>query len=93
MQLCRIDGNVVSTVCHPSLHGFRLLICQPLDCEGRDEGAPVVAVDCQGAGHHQRVLITGDGVATRACVKDDTSPLRFMVVAVLDEEGSGEVTS
>ena len=53
----------------------------------------MVAVDCQGAGHHQRVLITGDGVATRACVKDDTSPLRFMVVAVLDEEGPGEVTS
>ncbi|MBL4576449.1 MAG: ethanolamine utilization protein EutN, partial [Opitutaceae bacterium] len=38
MQLARIDGNIVSTISHPSLQGWRTVICQPLDSDGKDDG-------------------------------------------------------
>ena len=45
MFLARVDGVIVATVGHPSMAGHRSIICQPLDEQGRDEGAPVLAVD------------------------------------------------
>jgi microcompartment protein CcmK/EutM len=84
MLLARIDGVVVSTVCHPSLHGRRTVICQPLNDTGQPEGAPVLALDVHGAGQHQRVLVSTDGAAVRALVGDEHSPLRNSVIALLD---------
>lgn len=84
MILARIDGVMVTTVAHPSLRGCRTVICQPLDEQGRAEGAPVLAIDPHGAGQHQRVLVSTDGGATRAHVGDERSPLRNMIIAVLD---------
>ena len=50
MQLGRIIGNVVCTMKDPALMGQKLLIVQPLDRKGRDNGRPVVALDAVGAG-------------------------------------------
>ncbi|MFI5356153.1 MAG: EutN/CcmL family microcompartment protein [Opitutales bacterium] len=85
MILARVDGVIVTTVCHPSMVGCRSIICQPLDETGRDEGAPILAVDPLGAGQHQRVLISTDGSNTRNYVQDQKSPLRNLIVAVVDE--------
>jgi microcompartment protein CcmK/EutM len=63
MILARIEGNVVATRKHPSLGGWRLLICQPIGPTGEPEGSPQVAIDAQGAGLHQRVIISSDGAA------------------------------
>jgi ethanolamine utilization protein EutN len=90
MQLARIDGVVISTVCHKSMRGTRTVICQPLDEQGREEGLPVLATDFHGAGLHQRVILTTDGSETRRQVGDERSPLRNLIVAVLDaKEGEG----
>ena len=87
----RVDGVIVSTVCHPSMNGCRTVICQPVDEAGRAEGAPVLALDPLSAGQHQRVLISTDGSSTRAYVKDPKSPLRNLILAILDEP-EGEAT-
>jgi len=84
MNLARIDGVVVSTACHPSMRAARTVICQPLDPNGKEEGTPVLAVDFHGAGLHQRVILTTDGSETRRQVGDPRSPLRNLVLAVLD---------
>jgi len=88
MILARIDGTMTSTVCHPSLRGCRTVICQPLNEHGADEGAPVLAIDAHGAGHHQRVIVSTDGAAARKFVGDEHSPLRNTVIAVLDTTSS-----
>jgi len=85
MILARIDGVIVSTVCHPSMVGCRSVICQPLDEQGRSEGPPVLAIDPLSAGQHQRVLISTDGSHTRAHVADPKSPLRNIIMAIVDE--------
>jgi microcompartment protein CcmK/EutM len=89
MLLARVEGNVVATRKHPSLNGWRLIICQPIGAAGEPEGAPQVAVDPHGAGLHQRVIISSDGLATRRMVGNDKSPARWMITAIVDENESG----
>ncbi len=88
MFLARVEGNVVATRKHPSFHGWRLLICQPLSASGQPEGTPQIALDAHGAGMHQRVIISSDGMAARKAVGDDKSPARWTVVGIVDEKES-----
>jgi microcompartment protein CcmK/EutM len=89
MYLARVEGNVVATRKHPSLEGWRLLICQPINLSGQPEGSPQVAIDPQGAGLHEQVVISSDGLAARKTVNDDKSPARWMVVGIVDEKQPG----
>jgi len=85
MILVRVDGNIVTTACHPSLRGFRTVICQPLAADGCDDGAPVLAVDTLGAGLHQKAILSTDGSQTRVLVRNGSSPLRNHLVALVDD--------
>ena len=84
MLLARIDGTIVATACHPSMAGLRTVICQPLDAQGREEGTPVLAIDPLGAGLHQRVILSTDGSATRELVGDPKTPLRNLIIGIVD---------
>lgn len=86
MFLARVEGNVVATRKHPSFDGWRLVICQPIDGAGVAEGVPQIAIDAHGAGMHQRVVISSDGAAARKAVKDEKSPVRWMIVGIVDEQ-------
>ena len=86
MLLARVEGNVVATRKHSSLEGWRLVICQPINQDGKSEGVPQVAIDAHGAGMHQRVIISSDGSAARKAVGNETSPARWMIVGIVDEK-------
>jgi microcompartment protein CcmK/EutM len=85
MLLARVEGSVIATRKHPSYAGWRLIICQPIDVGGTPEGTPQVAIDPYGAGMHERVLISSDGLATRRAVGDPKSPARWMIIGIVDE--------
>ncbi len=85
MLLARVEGNLTATRKHRSLEGWRLIICQPIDKAGEAEGVPQVAIDAHGAAMHQRVIISSDGMAARKAVGDDKSPVRWMIVGIVDE--------
>ena len=89
MLLARVEGNIVATRKHPSLDGWRLVICQPIGADGQAEGAPQVAIDSHGAGMHQQVVISSDGKAARNAVGDQKSPVRWLVIGVVDEHEPG----
>jgi ethanolamine utilization protein EutN len=89
MLLARVEGNVVATRKHPSFEGWRLVLCQPINQAGEPEGSPQVAIDAHGAGMHQRVVISSDGLASRNAVGDQRSPARWMVIGVVDEKEPG----
>jgi len=88
MLLARVEGNVVATRKHPSLEGWRLVLCQPISGAGDPEGVPQVAIDAHGAGMHQRVIISSDGMAARKAVGQETSPVRWMIIGIVDELGA-----
>jgi len=85
MLLARVEGSVVATRKHPSLDGWRLIICQPINNAGDPEGTPQVAIDPHGAGMHQRVVISSDGAAARNTVNDQKSPVRWMIIGIVDQ--------
>lgn len=85
MLLARVEGNVVATRKHASFEGWRLVICQPIGGQGEPEGVPQIAIDAHGAGLHQRVIISSDGLAARKAVGSEKSPARWMIIGVVDE--------
>ena len=85
MRLARVEGNVVATRKHPSLEGWRLIVCQPINLEDEDDGTPIIAIDPYGAGMHQHVIVSSDGLAARRAVGDNRSPVRMMISGIIDE--------
>ena len=49
MQIAQVVGQAVATVKHPSMHGWRLLVVQPLAPDGKEDGEPLLAIDNLGA--------------------------------------------
>lgn len=89
MLLARVEGNITATRKHPSLEGWRLVVCQPIGQAGEPEGVPQIAIDPHGAGLHQRVVISSDGLAARRMVGQEQSPVRWLVLGVVDEKEPG----
>jgi ethanolamine utilization protein EutN len=84
MQLARVVGHAVSTVKHPTLTGWRLVLVQPMNSDGHDDGEPLLVIDRLGAGHAQRVLISNDGQGARDLVGARNSPARWFVMGLCE---------
>jgi ethanolamine utilization protein EutN len=55
MNMAKVIGTIWATRKDPNLEGKKLQIIQPLDCEFRKDGEPMVAVDTVGAGQGEYV--------------------------------------
>ena len=86
MLLGLVEGRAISTVKHRSMHGWKLLVVQPLDMAGGPDGDPVLAIDMLGAGRGMRVVISNDGRGTREMVGDNNSPVRWAVIGIVDHD-------
>lgn len=84
MLKCRVLGNATSTVKHPSMRGWKLLVVQPLMADGSPDGDPLVAVDSLGAGTEEIVMITSDGKSTSELMGADNTPVRWAVIGLAD---------
>ena len=82
--MARVLGQAISTVKHPSLQGWRLLVVQPLTSQGKEDGDPFVAVDSLGAGIDDRVIVSSDGAGARQLIGHKNSPVRWMVMGICD---------
>lgn len=84
MQLGRVVGHAVSTVKHPSMSGWRLLLVQVLAADGRPDGEPILAIDSLGAGVGHTVIVSNDGAGARDLMKSKNSPVRWLVLGLRD---------
>ena len=84
MQIGRVVGHAVSTVKHPTLHGWRMLLVQLLTVNGGPDGEPLLAIDYLGAAADSRVILTNDGAAVRELVGAKNSPIRWLVIGMCD---------
>lgn len=84
MLKCRVLGNATSTVKHPTMQGWKLLVVQPLAADGSPDGDPLVAVDSLGAGAEEIVMITSDGKSTSELMGADNTPVRWAVIGLAD---------
>lgn len=84
MILGRVLGSVVATRKHPNYQGKALLLIQPLDLDGDDEGKPVLAVDSVGAGAGEKVLIVIEGRSASHAMRRRLSPANAAIVGIVD---------
>jgi ethanolamine utilization protein EutN len=84
MLLAMVEGNVVATIKHRSMNGWKVLIVQPMDIAGRPDGDPLLAIDMLGAGRGCKVVISNDGKGTREMIGDNNSPVRWAVIGIVD---------
>jgi ethanolamine utilization protein EutN len=84
MFLAQVVGHAVSSHAHPSLKGYKMLLCQALDPERGLTGAPMVAIDLFGAGLHSKVFVSTDGLGARHIVHDNKSPIRNFIQGIVD---------
>ena len=86
MFLGRVMGNATSTVKHPSMEGWKLLLVMALQADGWTiEGDPILVVDSLGAGRGETVMITSDGIGAREMLGSKTTPVRWSVLGIRDE--------
>lgn len=85
MRLCRVIGNVVSTVKHPAYAGQILLIVQPIGEDGADIGTSFIAIDRVQAGPGDFVVVLTEGNGVRQILQmGDIVPIRSLVVGIVD---------
>ena len=88
MQIAEVIGRAVSTIKHPSMDGWRLLIAQPLGIRGQNDGDPIIVIDELGSGRGDRIIITSDGKHVREMMKADNSPVRYATLGIADGDCS-----
>ena len=84
MLLAKVIGYAHGTVCHPTLRGRSLLLCEREDEHGVGDGQIFLAVDRLGAGAGQRVMVTSDGSAAARMVGTPRTPLRHVILGLVD---------
>jgi ethanolamine utilization protein EutN len=84
MQLGRVIGHATSTVKHATLAGWRMVVVQPLDAAGGEDGTPIIAIDNLGSDHGSQVILTSDGKGVRQMIGSDNTPVRWAIIGIKD---------
>lgn len=93
MILARVLGNVVSTVKHPGLHAQAVFSVQPLDADQQPAGDSFLAIDHAQSGPGDVVLVLREGNGIRQILGDKKSPVRCLIVGVVDAVSHAEAPS
>jgi ethanolamine utilization protein EutN len=85
MILGKITGNVVSTIKLSIYEGYKILIVQPVDPDGKARGDSFLAIDTVQAGPGDTVLVIDEGNSARQIIDDKMAPVRSVIAGVVDE--------
>jgi microcompartment protein CcmK/EutM len=81
--LARVIGTVVCDVKYAGLEGAKLLLVVPIDPQGQDKGAPLVACDQAQAGVSDRVYCVSAREASHA-MPEPFVPVDAAIVGIVD---------
>ncbi len=84
MFLARIVGRVVATVKDASLAAKTILVVQPIDKQGRDQGAQILALDSVGAGAGEVVYCCRGREASYPWYPNEV-PTETAIIAIVDQ--------
>ena len=84
MLIAQVIGEVVATEKHPSHHGRKALLVQPLNLDDTPRGDAVVALDSVDAGFGDRVLLIMEGYSAMTSVGRPNSPIDMAVIGIID---------
>ncbi|MCI0706874.1 MAG: EutN/CcmL family microcompartment protein [Ignavibacteriae bacterium] len=84
MTLSKVTGTIVATQKNESLKGYKVLIVQPIDLDGKPIGRDMLAIDHVDAGVGDTVLVVQEGAAAQQLLKRKDVPVHTIIVAVVD---------
>lgn len=84
MIICRVIGDIVSTVKNKEFIGKKIMIVQPLDLEDQAEGEAFLALDSVQAGIGDRVLVMREGGSARIVFDNNEIPVQAVITAVIN---------
>lgn len=84
MKLARVIGNIVSTIKTNSHQGHKLLVVQPIDHEGKENGESLIAIDASQAGISDIVLVVEEGSSAREVLQKSSAAVDAVIVGVVD---------
>ena len=84
MKLCRVVGNVVSTIKTESHQNCKLLIVSPINENGETLGDSFIAIDGAQAGIGDTVLIVEEGGSARDVMQKPDGAIDAVIVGIVD---------
>ncbi len=84
MIICRVIGDIVSTVKNKEFTGKKIMIVQPLDLDDQAEGEALLALDSVQAGIGDRVLVMREGGSARIVFNNNNIPVQAVITAIVD---------
>ncbi len=85
MQICKVIGNITSTVKNDHFVGKKIMIVQPLDLDGNAEGKDYLALDTVDAGIEDRVLVMKEGGSAQIVLQDKEIPVQALILGIVDD--------
>ncbi len=83
MFLARVVGKVVATIKDPALAQKTILVVQPIDRDGKDQGGKTLALDSVGAGAGETVYCCRGREASYPWYPNEV-PTETTIVAIVD---------
>jgi ethanolamine utilization protein EutN len=84
MFVAKVIGEVVSTVKHPVLVGYKILLVEKLSTDRTETGETILALDTVDSGVDDTVLVLDEGNSARQVMNVPDAPVRTMIVGVID---------
>lgn len=84
MILAKVIGTVVTTISHPHYKNRRLLVVQPLHCDGDQANEDFLALDNTQAGIGDTVLINREGGGARQVLNNPDACIISVIVGIVD---------
>jgi len=85
MILCKVVGNIVSTIKHTSYQGKKIMLVRPINPDGTFKSGTMVAVDTTQAGEGDTVLVSLEGRSAMEILGfSKREPLRSIIIGIVD---------
>ncbi len=85
MKLCKVIGNVTTTLSEDIYNGAKIMIVQPLDANLKPEGETHLSCDFVQSGSGDIVLVATEGNAARQLFGDENAPVHSVITGIVDE--------
>jgi ethanolamine utilization protein EutN len=85
MIIGRVSGTIYSTINHEFYNNKKLMIVDKLNPDGSQTGKYLIAIDTVEAGIGDTVLMVDEGNSARQIIKNDSAPLRSIIVGIIDD--------
>ena len=84
MRIAKVIGNAYATLKHEKLKGIKLMIIQPINPYGDNNGKAIIVADYLNTGVGNIVFWIGDGSTICKINGDRSIPLRGCILGIID---------